>query len=263
MILADVASKDRHGADADAQREERLVHRRHNHRARNLREVRHQIELQAFFCPRQHAAVYRENQHQREKRHHHVLGHPLQAALQVKAQHAEAKHHRDGKIDHVDPGIRNHAHKAEVRALAGEKLYKVVHHPAGHNRVERHQGKVSDQGQVSVDMPLLPRFFQLVIHPDRACLGGSSHGKFHGHRRQAEQQQAKHINQHETAAAVLTGHPRKLPDVSAADRTARAEQKEAKTAAEFFSFLIHNRTSFLLTVMISLVLLYQSFIKNQ
>ena len=240
VILADVASEDRHGADADAQREERLVHRRHNHRAGDLGEVRYQIELQAFFCPGEHAAVDRQDQHQRKERHHQVLGHALQAALQVKAQHAEAEQHRDGQIGHVDPGIRDHAYEAQIRASAGEELHEVIHHPAGHNRVERHQREVSDQRQISVDMPLLTGFFQFVIHAHRARLGRSAHGELHGHRRQAEQQQAQHIDQHETAAAILTGHPRELPDVSAADRTAGAEQQEAETAAELFSFLIHH-----------------------
>ena len=182
----------------------------------------------------------RQNQHQRKERHHQVLGHALQAALQVKAQHAEAEHHRDQQVDHVDAGIRDHGHEAQIRGLSGEKLHEVIHHPAGYDRIERHQRQVSEQCQITVDMPLLAGLFQLVIHPDRAGLGRSAHGELHGHRRQAEQQQAQHIDKHEATAAVLSGHPRELPDVSAADRTAGAEQQEAKTAAEFFSFLIHN-----------------------
>ena len=88
-------------------------------------------------------------------------------------------------------------------------------------------------------MPFLAGFFELLIHSDRACLGSTAHGKLHSHARQTEQKQAENIDQDESAAAVLTGHPRKLPYVSAADGTTGAQQNEAKPAAKMFTFVIH------------------------
>ena len=226
MILADVAAENGHGPDADGQGEERLIHGADYDLPVDLGEVGHQIEREALFRAVEHAAVESQHHHQHEKRHHHVLGHALKAALQVKAQHTEAEGNGDGKVDHVHGGIRDHVDEAEVCGAADEELHEVVHHPAGDDRVEGHQRDVAKQAQVTVDMPFLAWLFKLLVHLDRACLGSAAHGKFHSHGGQAEQKQAQHVHQHETAAAILTRHPREFPHVAAADGTARAEHDE-------------------------------------
>ena len=72
----------------------------------------------------------------------------------------------------------------------------------------------------------MPRLLQLVIHAHRTGLCCTSQRKLHGHDRQAQQQQAADIDQNKAAAAVLTGHPRELPYVTASDGTSCAEKDE-------------------------------------
>ena len=48
------------------------------------------------------------------------------------------------------------------------------------------------------------------------------------------------VDQHKTAAAILTAHPRELPDISAADCTAGREHDEAEAASELFTFHCSN-----------------------
>ena len=187
-----------------------------------------------------------KNDHKDKQRDHQVLGNALQAALEIEAQHQEAEDDSDQHIDNVDARIGDHTHEAEISVLADQELNKIIDHPAGDDGIERHQGDVAKQGKVAVDVPLLAFLFQLVIHPDRACLGGTAHREFHDHRGQAEQKQAQNIHQHKAAAAELTGHPREFPYVAAADRTSGTQQNEAKAAAESFTFVVHTSLSFLL-----------------
>ena len=177
----------------------------------------------------------RQHQHQHEQRRHQVLGDPLQAALEIEAQHREAQHHGDQQIDHIDAGVGDHGHKAQIGGLPAEEAHEVIHHPAGDHGVEGHQGNVAQEGEIPVDMPLLTGLFQLLIHPDRAGLRGAADGKFHGHGGQTQQQQAQHVHQHEAAAAELTGHPGEFPHVAAADGAAGAEHDEAETASQSFA----------------------------
>ena len=238
-LLADIAAEDRHRADAEAQREERLVHRADDDTAVDLREIGHEVEGEAFLRAGERKAVDREHDHQDEQRRHQIFRHALQAALQIKAQNAEAQHDRDQQINDVHAGVRDHLHEAEVRALAEQELHEVIHHPAGDDGVERHQGDVAEQGKIAVDVPLLTGLLQLLIHAHGAGLRSAAHGELHRHCGQTQQQQAQDIHQHEAAAAVLTRHPRELPDVAAADRAARAQHDETEPAAQSLSVLIH------------------------
>ena len=189
----------------------------------------------------------RQDQHQDEQGHHQVFRHPLQAALEVEAQHQEAQDHGDQQIDHVDAAVGDHAHEAQVGALADEELHEVVDHPAGDHAVEGHESHVAQQGQVAVDMPFLAGLLQLLIHPHGAGLGGAAHGKFHHHGRKAQQDQTENVDQDESAPAELPGHPGEFPDVAAADGAAGAQQDEAQAAAQSFALVIHfsNPRSFL------------------
>ena len=238
-IFVNIAAKDRHGTDAERQGEERLVHGADDHLAVDLGEVGDEVEFQTFLCAVKGSAVERQNQHKREERNHHVLGNALQTALEVKAQHRETDRDGNGEVTYVDGGVGDHVDKAEIRGLADEELHEVVDHPAGDDRVEGHQGNIAQQADIAVDMPLLARLFQLLVHLDRAGLRRAAHGKFHGHGRKAEEQQAQHVHKHEAAAAVLTGHPRELPHVAAANGASCAEQNKAEAAAESFSLIIH------------------------
>ena len=161
-------------------------------------------------------------------------------ALEIEAQHEEAEGHGHQHVDHVDARVGDHLHEAQIRALAGQEHNEVVDHPAGDDGVEGHQGQVAQQAEQPVDMPFLAGLFQLLIHFDGACLGGAAHSELHDHGGQTQQHQAQDVNQHEAAAAELSGHPGELPDVAAADGTAGAEHDEAETASQSFSTVIHN-----------------------
>ena len=181
-----------------------------------------------------------QHNHQNEECNHQVLCNAFQAALKVKAQYNKAEYNCYRKINHVDCRVRNHSDKTEVRALSRQEHHEIVHHPACDNGIKRHQCYVAEECNISVDMPLLPLLFQLLVHFYWAGLGSSTHGKFHDHSRQAQQDQAKHINKHKSATAVLAGHPGELPYVAAADSTSCAQQDKSQTAAEFFTSVIHK-----------------------
>ena len=181
-----------------------------------------------------------QNNHQHEERHHEILGHPFQAALQIKAQHNKAKNNSNCQIAYVDRRVRDHCNEAEICALSEKEHHEIVHHPARNDRIERHQSNIAEKCNVSVDMPLMTGFFQFLIHFHRACLGSSAHCKLHDHCRQAEENQAQNIHEYKTTAAELAGHPRELPNIAAANCAPRAQQDESQTAAEFFTSVIHN-----------------------
>ena len=187
--------------------------------------------------------MHRQDDHQHQKGGHKVFGDPLKPPLQVEAQDDEPDGHSDKQVDDVDGGVRDHGHKAQVRCTADQEHHKVVDHPTGDHGVEGHERHVPQQGEIAVDMPLLPGLFQLLIHPDGAGLGRTAHGELHDHRRQTQKHQAEDIHKDKSAAAVLPGHPREFPDIPAANGTAGAEHDKAQTASESFSSIVHRHDS--------------------
>lgn len=89
-----------------------------------------------------------------------------------------------------------------------------------------------------VPVPFRPFRFQFVVQGSRAFLGGPSHSKFHGHDRNAQDDQEKQINQNENCPAVLPGHIRKFPHVPDADGAACRKQDKPQPGTEFFAFHI-------------------------
>ena len=181
-----------------------------------------------------------ENQHQHKQGYHEIFGNTFQTALQLESQNKKANENSEEQADNIDGRVRDHFHKTKSLAFSGEKHDEIIDHPSGDHRVERHQGDASDQSDISVNVPFLPGFFQLLVHPDRACLGCSADGKFHCHAGQAEKKQAEHVYKDKASSTVLTCHPGKFPDISAADGTSRAEQDKSEPAAEAFSLVVHD-----------------------
>jgi hypothetical protein len=85
-------------------------------------------------------------------------------------------------------------------------------------------------------MPAASLWLKLMVKLNDALLAGSAERELHRHNRDSHDDEKQEIDQNEDAAAVLTDHIRKLPNVPDADRAAGAEQNKAKTAAESFSF---------------------------
>ena len=245
MILADVGAEDRHGADAQRQRKERLIHRAHDDAAVNLGEIRHQIERQAASRAVQREAVHGQHRHQHEQRHHHVLGDALKAALQAVGQHRKAQHHHDGHVAHVDGRAGKHLAKFQARAVTRQEIHEIIDHPAGYHGVEHHQQHVARQRKIAVRVPLRALGLECLIHADRALLARAAQRKFDRHYRQAQHQQAQQIDQHEGAAAVFPAHPREFPHIAAADGAACRQQDEPQARAQLLSIL-HCKTNPLL-----------------
>jgi len=244
-FLAKVAAEDGHGADAQGQGEEGLVHSSNNGAAGDLGEIGQQVEGKTFLCAAEGAAADGQNDHQNKQGYHHVLGNTFQTALQIKAENSKTNHNGNQQKQYIHTGIGDHAAKAEANVLTNQELIEVVDHPAGYYRIEGHQADVAKQGKVAVGMPLLTGLLQFLVHFYGAGLGSTAHGKFHNHYGQAHQDQAQNVNQHETAAAVLAGQPGEFPNIAAANGTACAQQDEAQTAAKSFSVHLKYLSNFL------------------
>ena len=238
-VLIQVAAENSHGADTQAQGEESLVHSAHDHIGGDFAKVGHQVEGQAFLGAAHGCTVHSQHDHQAQQRHHHILGDPLQAALQVEAQNGKADGHNNQHKGYIHTGVGDHTHKAQVSGAAGDKAVEVVQNPAGDNGVEAHEADVAKQRQIAMDMPLLAGLLQLLIHLNGRCLRSTAQGELHGHNRQTQQNQAQHINQHKAAAAILTGHPGEFPHIAAADGAACTEQDESQAGSQTFA-IFHN-----------------------
>ena len=120
-----------------------------------------------------------------------------------------------------------------------EEAEEIIDNPAADNGVKRHQRDIPCQTEPTEDAPFLPGLLQLFIHEKGACLRGSPDGKFQNKGRNPQYNQTQNINQHEAAAAILSTHPWKFPDIPAANGTACGKHNEAQTASELFTF--HER----------------------
>ena len=95
-LLADIAAKDGHSADAQTQGKERLVHGPGHHIANahflHPRQIRHQVKAQPLAAPGGAHTVDGQHHHNDQQCHHHPLGNALQPLLQAKGAHQEAQH---------------------------------------------------------------------------------------------------------------------------------------------------------------------------
>ena len=236
-VLADIAAEDRHAAHTDRQGEECLIHGRHDDRAVDLGEVRHQIEPQPLRCAGKGQAVQRQHQHQHQQGGHHVLGHAFQPALQVEAEQYERRHDYHKQIGHIDFRVGDHLRKAEIGVATGQEFDKIVQNPACDNGVKGHQRNVADEAEYAEKPPPLARLFKALVHIDGAGLRCAAHGKLHDHDGQTQHQKTEDVEQHKAAAAVLAAHPREFPDIAAADGAPGGQHDKAKAAAKAFAFL--------------------------
>ena len=84
-------------------------------------------------------------------------------------------------------------------------------------------------------MPFCSPGFHLLVHVDRALMRRSAHCKLHAHGRESQNCEEEEIDQHKSAAAILSAQIRKSPYIADADRTACADQNKTQTAAQRFS----------------------------
>ena len=127
MFLADIATEDGNGSDAQGQGKEGLAHGGKDRLTQNpvalsvvgqVVEVGLEVEPQALLRPVQQDGVHRQHHHQDQQAHHHHLVHPLHAVAQAldAHQHADAHHN-----DHIQRHGAGRAHQ----------LNKLSGHPFG------------------------------------------------------------------------------------------------------------------------------------
>ena len=230
-LLVDVAAEDGHGADAEAQSEERLPHGGIDGLPdavlEHLAEVGLQIEQDAFFGPRQGDGADHQKDHDDKQATHHDFGNALDAPLQSHGTDEEPGEDRNG---HPADLIKRIAERpAEERAdLLGRKARKLARahvpavgqHPPGDGRIEHHQHVTADDAPVAVQMPERPLGFQLAERQADALLGGPAHGELHHHNGKAENDEKNEIDEDESRPTVGSGDEGEAPDVAEADGAA-------------------------------------------
>ena len=184
-----------------------------------------------------------QNKHNRQQRQHHNLRHTFQSVLQSECDNGKTEHDDNDHSRHQL--LRAGQHTAELFGnslcvqtvkSSGCRLRKVKDHPSGYGGVIHHQQIVPCQAHIAMQMPFTVFRLQFIIHFHRAGLCRAAHGKFHGHGRNAQNNQAYQVNQYECASSVLPGQPWKLPYVADADRASCTQQDKPKTAPKMFSF---------------------------
>ena len=193
-----------------------------------------------------------ENQHQQSA--HHPFADALQTALQTLLADEEAQHGDDHHPKHLLAGVGQRIAEHLGRGVggqageaAGQKLEKVVQHPAGYRGVVHHQQRTADHAHPAVQVPLGAFRLQRFVGFYCAVVPGAAHGQLHGKHRHAHQHQKQQVEQHEHAAAVLPRYRGKAPHVANADRTAGADQDKTKAGSKALPLFarIHKKPLFL------------------
>ena len=154
------------------------------------------------------------------------MGDPLQTLLDPKGNDGEARDHDEPHVERHGARICQHSaehtlHGSGVQPLefSGGCADEVLQHPAGHGGVEHHQQHISCQAEVAVDVPF-GAGLQLLVQMDGTFLGSPAHGKLHGQHGNADEKQAQQVDQHKSAAAILTVI-QEISDVADADGAIR------------------------------------------
>ena len=242
MRLVDVAAEDRHGADAQTQGKERLIHGTYQHIAKahipHSVQVWQKEERKALRTALQSQAVPGQNEHHADEQHHHRLCDFFQSLLNAEGDDQKARDHHNSHEQGHFAGRGQHSaehgfHPCGVQPgkSPGSRVHEILEHPSCHGGVEHHQHDVAQQAHIAVKAPA-GAGAQLLVHFQRTFLGGTAHGKFNGQCRHAQNQQENQIGQDECPAAVLPCHPGEFPNVSDTNGAACAEKKKAQPAAE-------------------------------
>lgn len=208
LRLADIAAEDGQGADAEAQREERLPHGRKDDFLyavfHDLVEIRIQIILEANLAVRQHDGIDDEHGHQQEQAEHHPLRDALDAGLNAEVADAAAEQHDENHAAGHRDGVGQEAAEDGTDAVSIEPvkgprrhLVKIVEHPAGNRRVEHHEQQIARDGPVLVPVPFRPLRFQHIEGHRGTAHARAADGELRDHDGQAEDGQEYQINQNE------------------------------------------------------------------
>ncbi|CDE11925.1 unknown [Ruminococcus sp. CAG:330] len=239
-ILFQVAAKDLHGADADAQGKERLCHGSEQNRGKavfkELSEVRHQIEFQTLHSTFQAQRIDRQNYHQSHEQKHHDLGYFFNTVLKAQRTDTNAKHndqrseqgHVPRRIQHLLEGICGCIGAGSING-AGDIAESVKQHPSGHHGVEHHEQIVSGDAHVLGEVVPAAGLFQLVQRLRNAAVAAAADGKFAHQNGQSQQNQTEEVEEQKSSSAILSADVRKFPDVSQSDGTAGGNQNKSES----------------------------------
>mgnify|MGYP001861185040 CR=1 FL=1 len=251
VVAGHIAAEDFHGADAQAEGEEGLVHGCHNDIADALLHgavpVRQQVEGQALARAGQGQAVHGQHNNEHQQRDHHPFADALQPLLQAEAADDktgnDGKHHPEAHLHRVGQHLAEHlGHLVGVQPLkgAGKELDKVADHPAVDGGVIHHQHNAADQAGPAVPVPFGAGRLQFAVGGPGAGTAGAAHRQLHGQNGDAHADQGQQIEQHKHTAAVFAGDGGEPPHIADADGAARADQDKAQPGLEVFSF--HTKT---------------------
>ena len=256
MLLADIASENRHAADTDAEREERMRERREDGFADTLArlcqafERRQEVELEPCGGTRQRNGADGEKYHDDKQADHHLLGDSLDAFLETEGDDAEAKRDGDAHPENHERGVREHFAEAGRNLVGssleetcvGDHLVEVVEHPARHHRVEGHQDVVRRNQRELGPVPLGARLFQVVEGAGDTTTAATAKRKFRYQDREPEEQQEAEIGQHECRTAVLACDVRETPHVAEADGASGSDENKTESGFKVFSFHVRKNS---------------------
>ena len=246
-LFIDIASEDRHGADAHTEGEERLVHGLCHHVEKsdfpNRIHIWYQIKLQSFRAIFQEDTVDGQNDHDDEQGNHHEFGDFFDPILKSEGTDGESqydddkrkKYHGRRTLGQVLKGS-NHSFGGCVVELSGQHSVEIIQHPAGDGGVEEHQHIICHESQFAVEMPFAAGLLKDVKGADRRGAAGPSDGQLHGHDRNPENHKKKEIQKNKDRSPVVSHNVWETPYISYADGASRRNQDKAKATFEFFSF---------------------------
>ena len=189
--------------------------------------------------------MYRQHQHNHQKRPHHNLGDPLHTGFQAEKADRKTNHtHQYGPESH---SWKIHKHSSEslchlLLGSPGELTPKtpvaVIQHPSSNHGIEHHE-------QITPENPYVFQFSppgrggnQSLKAKSRALPAPPAHRKLADQYRYSQNQQECQIDQDKSSPPILSADIGKFPHIADAYGTSRRDQNETKTRSEFFSFHI-------------------------
>ena len=255
-VAADVAAEDRHGTNADREREEGVIHgfgddlddadRFHTC------EVGDEIKGETFesgIMGIKVDGVDGENHNQNEEAQHEPFRNAFDALLESDGaddcrgnsddSHGDA--HGEWVAEHTNKGSAD-AFWCEARKSAAAHADKVDEHPACDGRIEHHEEEVAEEADDAVDAPGFLGGRQSFVKASDGTLRAAARGEFHEKRGQTDEGERNKIERDKCATAVLPCDVREAPNVAETNRTACGKKDEADAACEFFTIRIrvHN-----------------------
>jgi len=244
VLAVHIAAEDRDAADAEAQREERLVHRFDDHLEDADMLDRGGVGVEVKAHPlrraRQEERPDAEPEEQHEKTGHQPLGDPLHPGLEPDRAHRRAEQHGERHVaDHLDRILQERAEMGpdpvgvQPGKRARSEFAGVGDHPAGDRGVEDHQHHVAEEENRARPVPFEPFVGgERFVGAEDVAAARPPQRQLHDHDRKTEREQKPQIDQNEDRPAVLSADEREAPDVAEADRAAGGQKNEADPGTE-------------------------------